>query len=229
MYSNFITDIFFDLDHTLWDFEKNSRLTFRKIFNSNAVHVEIDEFLSFYAPLNLEYWKLYREERITKSDLRYQRLRKSFDAIRYQIEDDQIHLLSEQYIEHLSSFNNLVPNTMEILDYLKPKYRLHIITNGFREIQEKKLKMANIHEYFDQVVNSEMAGAKKPNPTIFRLALKMANASPSNSLMIGDNIEADILGAQAVGFETLHFNVHKDPMHEYCHIIHDLCEIKSYL
>ena len=229
MYNNSVTDIFFDLDHTLWDFEKNSRMTLSMIFHENDVNVNLDEFLVHYVPLNLEYWKLYREERISKTELRYQRLRRTFEALQYEVEDELINDLSEQYIQHLSSFNNLVPKTKEILEYLKPKYRLHIITNGFQEIQEKKLKKANIIGYFDQVVNSEMAGAKKPNPKIFQLALQMARVTPEKSMMIGDNIEADILGAQAVGFQTLHFNAHNDPAHEFCQMIHDLGEIKSYL
>ncbi len=229
MFNSAVTDIFFDLDHTLWDFEKNSRLTFLKIFEFNGIDQDIDDFLSVYIPLNLQYWKLYREERITKRALRYERLRKAFDGVAYDIDDPTIHLLSEQYIEFLSSFNHLIPNTLEILDYLKPKYRLHIITNGFKEIQEKKLKESNILNYFDQVVNSEMAGVKKPNPRIFELALKMANTEAGKSLMIGDNIEADILGARAVGLKTLHFNAHNEPNHDYSEIIHDLREIKSYL
>ena len=229
MFKNSITDIFFDLDHTLWDFEKNSRLTFIKIFQEYAVETNLEDFLEFYVPLNLEYWKLYREERISKADLRYQRLRRTFDALDYHIEDDLIDTLSEQYIKHLSSFNHLIPETIDILEYLRPKYRLHIITNGFREIQEKKLKLSNIAGYFDQVVNSEMAGVKKPNPKIFQLALKMADVSPDNSLMIGDNIEADILGAKAVGFNAIHFNAHDDPSHDHCEMIHKLGEIKSYL
>ena len=229
MFKDSITDIFFDLDHTLWDFERNSRLTFIKIFRENAVETNLEDFLQYYVPLNLEYWKLYREERISKSDLRYQRLKRTFDALDYKIEDELIDTLSEQYIEHLSSFNHLIPETVEILEYLRPKYRLHIITNGFQEIQEKKLKLSNIAGYFDQVVNSEMAGVKKPNPKIFQLALQMANVSSKNSLMIGDNIEADILGAKAVGFNALHYNAHDDPSHDHCEMIHKLGEIKSYL
>ncbi|MEN8788088.1 MAG: YjjG family noncanonical pyrimidine nucleotidase [Flavobacteriaceae bacterium] len=229
MFNSVVTDVFFDLDHTLWDFEKNSRLTFLKIFESNGIDQDIDDFLTIYVPLNLQYWKLYREERITKKALRYERLKKAFDAVDYEVDDPMINLLSEQYIEHLSSFNHLIPNAVEILDYLKPKYRLHIITNGFQEIQEKKLKKSNILNYFDQVVNSEMAGVKKPDPGIFKLALKMANTKADQSMMIGDNIEADILGARAVGLNTLHFNVHNEPIHDYAKIIHDLGEIKSYL
>ena len=229
MFKESITDIFFDLDHTLWDFERNSRLTFLKIFEENAVTTSLDDFLQHYVPLNLEYWKLYREERISKADLRYQRLKRSFDALDYKIEDDMIDTLSDQYIEHLSSFNHLVPETVEILEYLKPNYRLHIITNGFSEIQEKKLKQSNISAYFDQVVNSEMAGVKKPNPKIFHLALQMANVDARKSLMIGDSIEADILGAKAVGIHAIHFNAHDDPYHDHCQTIHKLGEIKSYL
>ena len=229
MNNNSITDIFFDLDHTLWDFERNSMLTFRKIFSENSIGVELDRFLEIYVPLNLQYWKLYREERITKSDLRYERLRKAFDALEYEINDDLIDLLSVEYIGHLSTFNNLIPNTVEILNYLQPNYRLHIITNGFEEIQRKKLKHSNILGYFDKIVNSEMAGVKKPNPRIFKLALEMASVKPEKALMIGDNIEADILGAQAVGINALHFNAHNDPVHDHCEMIHDLGEIKSYL
>lgn len=89
--------------------------------------------------------------------------------------------------------------------------------------------MSNILEYFDQVVNSEMAGVKKPNRKIFELALDMANTEADKSMMIGDNIEADILGARAAGFKTLHFNVHNEPLHDYSEMIQDLSEIKSYL
>ena len=224
-----ISDIFFDLDHTLWDFEKNSMLTFAKIFTENQIRVKLNSFLEFYVPINLEYWKLYREERISKEDLRYQRLKRVFDALDYSVDDDLIHSLSEQYIAQLSSFNYLIPNTVDILEYLKPNYRLHIITNGFEEIQTKKLRGSNIYHYFDKIVNSEMAGVKKPNPRIFKLALDMASVNADNAVMIGDNIEADILGAQAVGLNTLHFNAHNDPMHDHCEMIHDLVEIKSYL
>ena len=229
MYSTFITDVFFDLDHTLWDFEKNSALTFEKIFFENNVRVDLDNFLKAYVPINLAFWKLYREEKIKKPELRYQRLKTAFDSIDQQLPDDIIHRLSDQYIAFLSSFNHLLPNTIEILEYLKPNYKLHIITNGFQEIQEKKLKNAAIHTYFDQIVDSEMAGVKKPNPGIFKLALQKANVAPQKGIMVGDSIEADILGAQAVGLHALHFNAHNDTKHEYCDMIHDLSEIKRYL
>jgi len=229
MFKDKISDVFFDLDHTLWDFEKNSALTFEKILVEHGIEVRLQDFLAVYIPINMAFWKLYREERITKTELRYQRLKTVFDELNYAIKDEVIDMLAIDYIKYLSSYNHLFPNTIQILEYLKPKYKLHIITNGFQEIQEKKMANSKILLYFDQIINSEMAGVKKPNPLIFELALQSANTTPQNSIMIGDSIEADILGAKAVGFHALHFNAHNDPEHEICHMIHDLSEIKSFL
>ncbi len=229
MFKNIVTDVFFDLDHTLWDFERNSALTFEKIFLENGVAVNLDDFLEVYVPQNLAFWKLYREERISKTDLRYQRLKKVFDMLGKSVSDETINLLSDEYIVNLSSFDHLFPGTIDILDYLKGSYRLHIITNGFQEIQEKKMRNSNIHAYFDKIIDSEMAGVKKPNPIIFELALYTAEATPEKSLMIGDNLEADIQGAQAVGFHAMHFNAHGEAPHVLCPIIHKLHEIKTYL
>ena len=229
MFKGVVTDIFFDLDHTIWDFDRNSALTFQKILAENGIDADLDAFLAAYAPINLAYWKLFREARIGKAALRYLRLRRTFDSIGYAVSDETINLLAEQYIEHLSTFTHLLPGTREVLDYLKPNYRLHIITNGFAEVQEKKLRNANILEYFEVIVNSEMAGVKKPDPAIFRLALRQAATGASRALMIGDNLEADILGAQAAGFHALHFDVSGALSHNHCHRISALHEIKSVL
>ncbi|MUU79545.1 YjjG family noncanonical pyrimidine nucleotidase [Winogradskyella endarachnes] len=201
-----IKHVFFDLDHTLWDFDKNSGLTFEKIFNLNNIQVDVEDFLPVYEPINLRYWKLYREEKVTKDHLRYGRLKEAFDGIGVGVEDDVIHNLSEAYINHLSSFNYLFEGTFEILDYLQNKYSLHIITNGFEEAQEKKMTTSNIKKYFTTVTNSEMVGVKKPNPKIFNFALELARAKASESIMIGDSLEADIEGADAIGMDTIHFD-----------------------
>lgn len=201
-----IKHVFFDLDHTLWDFDKNSGLTFEKIFDQNKIEVKLNDFLPVYEPINFRYWKLYREEKVTKSVLRYGRLREAFDTIGVKIEDDMIHRLSKDYIDQLTTFNHLFDGTFEILDYLKAKYELHIITNGFEEAQEKKLTISNIKHYFKTVTNSEMVGVKKPNPKIFNFALDLAKAYPQESIMIGDNIEADIEGANEIGMDTVHFD-----------------------
>lgn len=229
MFKGVVSDVFFDLDHTLWDFEKNSGLTFQKILAENKVDVAVEDFLGAYVPINFEYWKYYRENRISQADLRYLRLKKSFDRLKVPISDHTIGLLSTQYLEQLSTFSHLLPDAREILEYLKPHYRLHIITNGFHEVQAKKLSNANIHEYFNLVINSEMAGVKKPDPYIFKLALRRAGIPPHKALMIGDNVEADILGARAVGFHTLHFNCGGVRDHRCDQMVTALSEIKSLL
>lgn len=229
MFREKVTDVFFDLDHTLWDFERNSALTFERILNANKVGVDLQDFLKVYVPTNLVFWKRYREEKISKEELRYQRLKTVFDQLGHAVSDDLIFLLSDEYIKYLSSYNHLFPNTIEVLEYLRPRYRLHIITNGFQEIQDKKLRNAQIEKYFDQVINSEMAGVKKPNPRIFELALQNAGTRAERSLMVGDSLEADIMGARAVGFHTIHFNGHNEPAHDIGPMIHDLSEIKSLL
>lgn len=229
MFKELITDVFFDLDHTLWDFEKNSALTFDKILSENDIPVNLPDFLEVYVPANLAFWKLYREEKISKEELRYQRLKSVLDKLGLAVGDEMIYKLSEEYILYLSSYNYLFPNAIEILEYLKPKYKLHIITNGFQEIQGKKLRNSKIEGYFEHVIDSEMAGVKKPNPVIFELALNRANVVSRNALMIGDSLEADILGAKDSGFHTLHFNAHNEPHHNFCPMIHNLGEIKTFL
>ena len=201
-----IEHVFFDLDHTLWDFEKNSDLTFQKIFKKQNIDINLEEFLAVYKPLNLEFWRLYREEKITKSELRYQRLKKAFDAIQFSISDDLIDALAIDYIDYLPHFNHLFDGTLNVLEYLKPKYQLHIITNGFEEIQSKKMVSSNIINYFNAVITSESVGVKKPNAKVFEHALQKAGATKDNSIMIGDSIEADVYGAMNVGIKAIHCN-----------------------
>lgn len=229
MFRGKVTDIFFDLDHTLWDFEKNSALTFELIFEKHGLPIDLEHFLEHYVPINLRFWKLYREDKINKPELRYQRLRQSFDLINVTIDDKTINQLSEDYITYLSSFKHTLPGATEILDYLKKTYRLHIITNGFTEIQEKKMMVSNIRQYFDVVVDSEMAGVKKPNPNIFHTALNLAGVRPEKALMIGDNLEADILGAQNVGLNTIHLTTGEKQNQKFSPSIVHLNEIKSLL
>ncbi|NRB58373.1 MAG: noncanonical pyrimidine nucleotidase, YjjG family [Winogradskyella sp.] len=221
--------VFFDLDHTLWDFDKNSGLTFEKIFRINNIDVELRTFLDVYEPINFNYWKLYREERVTKSALRYGRLKDAFDAVGVYVSDFQINQLSVAYIDYLTTFNHLFDGTIEILEYLKHKYELHIITNGFEEAQERKMKNANIKHYFKTITNSEMVGVKKPNPKIFNFALDLANATPEESIMIGDSLEADIQGADNIGMKTIHFD-YKDVTnnHDFKRVI-DLKSLINYL
>ncbi|TVZ56967.1 putative hydrolase of the HAD superfamily [Lutibacter sp. Hel_I_33_5] len=225
-----IKHIFFDLDHTLWDFEKNSDLSFKKVFRELNVKVDVDIFFKVYKPINFNYWKLYREEKVSKEVLRYGRLKDAFDAIQFEISDEVIDQIAIKYIDYLPDFNYLFEGTFELLDYLKDKYQLHIITNGFEEIQSKKMESSNIHHYFNQIITSESVGVKKPNPKVFDYALMKANAIKEESIMIGDNLEADIQGAINVGLRAIHCNFdNKKNNDKKITSVTSLLEIKQYL
>ncbi len=224
-----ITDVFFDLDHTLWDFDKNSALTFDKIFKLNSLNVDVTTFLSHYEPINLNYWKLFREDKIEKEALRFGRLNDAFIAVNYPIEEAVIYKLADDYLTHLTAYNYLFENTFEILDYLNANYNLHIITNGFSVVQEKKLTKSNINHYFKTITNSEMVGVKKPNPEIFNYALKLANVSLHQSIMIGDSYEADILGALNIGMDAIFFDINNVNTNSDVKQINNLIHLKKYL
>ncbi len=223
-----IKHIFFDLDHTLWDFDKNSALAFEKILKKHRVEINVAQFLDHYEPINLNYWKLYREEKINKADLRYRRLKDTFDTIGLHVTDELIDELAIDYITYLTTFNYLFEGTFEILERLQGKYQLHIITNGFEEAQQRKMDNANIARFFKTVTNSELAGVKKPNPIIFNHALNIAKASPKESVMIGDNLEADVLGAINVGMDAILFNYHNHTAQANIKQIHHLSELNNY-
>ena len=225
-----IKHLFFDLDHTLWDFEKNSANSFEVIFRKNSININLNIFLKHYKPINKYYWKLYREERVTKDELRYARFKEAFDAIEYSITDEMIHNLSEDYINELPNHNELFTDTKSVLNFLKEKYRLHIITNGFNEIQYRKIINSGIKSYFDQIITSDSVNVKKPNPLIFNHALKIAGASVDESVMIGDSYEADILGALNVGMQAIYCNFENEPIFDDdIKMIKELSELKQIL
>jgi putative hydrolase of the HAD superfamily len=229
MKHNHITDIFFDLDHTLWDFDQNSLLAFDRIFIESHPTINTQVFIEIYAPINQACWKLYQVDKITHEELRYERLKQSFDAINYTISDEAIHKIANDYIDFLPNNNQLFEGAIEILDYLKPKYNLHIITNGFAEVQYKKITNSGIGNYFKTITNSEMAGVKKPNPKIFKFALSLAKANLETSIMIGDCIDADVNGAINFGMKAILFNESNVKIPENIEQINHLLELKKYL
>lgn len=224
-----ISHIFFDLDHTLWDFDKNSALTFEKIFKINNIDISLNNFLDIYVPINYKYWKLYREEKIDKESLRYGRLNDTFKLLNIKVKTSMIYKLSEDYIKYLCTFNHLFEGTIEILEYLHENYKLHIITNGFKEVQQGKLNNANIDKYFETITNSEMVGVKKPNPKIFKHALYVAKAGQENSIMIGDNYEADILGALNYGVDAICVNYNGETIGKEVKQVSNLLQLKQFL
>ena len=198
--------IFFDLDHTLWDFDKNSAFAFDVIFKKHNLEISVVQFLEYYIPRNHYYWKLYQVNKISHEDLRFYRLKDVFDVLNFEITDEMIHQLSVDYINHLPDNNLLFDGAFEVLSYLKEHYHLHIITNGFGEVQGRKLKNSKIDHFFQTITNSEMAGVKKPHPNIFKFALSLAKATKEESVMIGDSLEADIEGALSYGIDAVYFN-----------------------
>ena len=222
-----IKHIFFDLDHTLWDFEKNSALAFQQIFKEQQIELNFEEFLEVYKPINFDYWRLYREEKISKEKLRYGRLKDTFDKLNYTISDDLINIISVDYISYLPNYNYLFEGTLELLEYLKDNYHLHIITNGFEEVQDLKLEKSGIKKYFNQIITSESVGVKKPNPKVFEYALLKANAMKENSIMIGDSLEADVYGALDFGIDAIYFNPEEKLNSLDLKTVNSLLEIKN--
>ncbi len=226
---NNIEHVFFDLDHTLWDFEKNSALAFQEIFEKRKINISINDFLKVYKPINFKYWELYRDNSVTKESLRYGRLKESFDSLKFEATDTTINSLADDYIEYLPNNNNLLEDSVKVLDYLSQSYRLHIITNGFEEVQHRKMKNSGILEYFDSITTSEEAGVKKPHPEIFEKAILKSNARPQNSVMIGDNLEADIIGAHKFGLNVIFLNSEKNVDQNEFPQIQKLKELLDYL
>ena len=229
MIENKITDVFFDLDHTLWDFDKNSELAFDKIFKEKHPTLNTKLFIEIYAPINQACWKLYQVDKISHEELRYKRLKDSLDKLNYFVSDVDIDEMATDYITFLPENNLLFDGAKEVLDYLQPKYKLHIITNGFAEVQYKKLKNSGISNYFHSVTNSEMAGVKKPHPKIFEHALSQIKVPKNNCIMIGDCIEADVQGALNFGMDAIFFNEQKVQVPNHIKQINHLTEIKNFL
>lgn len=228
MFKN-IEHLFFDLDHTLWDFDLNSKLAYKQIFEEHDIKLDLDTFINIYEPLNLEFWRKFRENLITKEELRYQRLKTAFEACNYTIYDDQINLFADLYIQYLPNNNHLFPGCTELLDNLKGKFKMHLITNGFNGVQQNKIDKAGLSDYFNVVLTAEAAGYKKPAPQIFYQALEMAGASVENSLMIGDSYAADILGAQRIGLKTIWFHTTNQQIPQDEVVVHDLLSIQPLL
>lgn len=207
-----IKHIFFDLDRTLWDFETNAYKTLSELYKEYALKdkgiSDVDVFINNYKMHNERLWELYRDDKIDKDVLRSRRFKLTLQD--FGKEDDRLAIeLGNQYIQKCPLKTHVFPFTYEVLDYLKEKYHLHIITNGFEEVQYVKLEQSKLLHYFEQIITSEQVGVKKPNPEIFRHALLKAFCKPDESIMIGDDLPVDILGAKAMGMHQVYFNPEK--------------------
>ncbi len=207
-YSN-IKHLFFDLDDTLWDFESNSKLVlinlFKKYNLNTLLNTNFNDFFKTYKIINTQLWQQYSLNIITKKYLRIYRFELSFNVFNYSNIDLSV-AFSEDYISLSPYGTKLIPQTIEVLDYLKPKYQLHIITNGFKEVQHIKLNNCNLLPYFNQVIISEEHQTNKPDKRIFEIAQQLAKASKNECLMIGDNFDNDIIGANNAGWQAIWLN-----------------------
>ena len=207
-----IKHIFFDLDRTLWDFETNAYKTLSELYGDHALNKkgisDVNDFINNYKTHNERLWELYRDGKVEKDVLRSSRFKLTLQD--FGIDDDLLaNELGDQYIQRCPLKTHVFPFTYKVLDYLKEKYHLHIITNGFEEVQYIKLEQSKLLHYFDQIITSEQVGVKKPNPEIFRHALVKTFCKPDESIMIGDDLPVDILGAKAMGMHQIYFNPQK--------------------
>ena len=203
-------DLFFDLDHTIWDFELNSKETLWDLHLKYELEAKcinnFDEFYSIYSVHNHKLWDRYSKGFIKQEELRWKRIYLSL--LDYKIADEALSKeMSVDYLTILPDKKNLFPYTIEILEYLKSKdYSMHLITNGFESVQFKKIKNSNLADYFTEVITSEASNSLKPNKEIFEYALKVSNANVETSIMIGDNEDADIQGAINAGMDSIFVN-----------------------
>lgn len=197
--------LFFDLDNTLWDFDTNSRLALQQTvqeLNLNKHIASFDDFFLYYEKVNQHLWEAYRNKLIKKHELITQRFKQTLDHFNLDGVDPLD--INHCYLQLMPLQKRLFPNVLETLDYLKNKrYQMHIITNGFTEVQHKKIKSSGLSTYFKWIFISEEIKAPKPDKRIFQHALKCCNAKKNKSIMIGDSWESDILGARNVGLDQV--------------------------
>jgi putative hydrolase of the HAD superfamily len=199
--------LFFDLDNTLWDFDKNSRralFTAYKTWKIGDSGTGFSAFYGSYASNNARMWEKYRNKEISKQEL----IRKRFELTFLDSNVSHVDPLefNETYLNDMPEHTILIEGARDLLDYLRSKhYSLHMITNGFKEVQLKKLEKSKLSEYFGKVIVSETLKAPKPDETIFEYALKSTNAKKSHSLMVGDSWEVDIVGAMKAGIDQVHY------------------------
>ncbi|MBL7901887.1 MAG: YjjG family noncanonical pyrimidine nucleotidase [Bacteroidia bacterium] len=201
--------IFFDLDDTLWDFQSNSERVLKELYLEfdlrHKLNSEVDVFLEEYKRVNLLFWSLYGKGKIDKTYLREQRFKETFKRFNYENESDNF-LLTQHYLSRAPKGSTLKQGCLEILNYLRPKHTLHIITNGFREIQGIKIDSGGIRDFFQNIIISEEHGLYKPDERIFRLAEHLSGAEPAECVMIGDNFENDVQGAIKAGWAAIHLD-----------------------
>lgn len=224
--------LFFDLDHTLWDFEANAKATLAGLYKTLELRERgVNDFELFYRNYldhNERLWERYRNGFIKQEDLRIKRMRQSL--LDFKIADENLaQAMSVQFLDMLPTRTILFPYAKEILTYLTDKgYELHLITNGFEKTQHKKLQYSGLNLFFKEVITSEGSGSLKPNKEIFEYAFQKTNALPTESIMLGDTLDVDIQGAMNAGIDQVFINHHRISSHiQPTYMVHSLKELEE--
>ncbi|MFB6343956.1 YjjG family noncanonical pyrimidine nucleotidase [Saccharicrinis sp. FJH62] len=205
--------LFFDLDNTLFDFDACALMSLKECFDKHQLSKwfsNFDEFFAAYSEINIRLWNEYKVNKLKKDDVKYGRFRETL-AVKNIRDEDLTTSLAEDFLQFCSDKNILVDNALNVVKKLHESYNLYIISNGFVEVQNRKMDLTGLAPYFKKVVLSEEVKAQKPSRVIFEYAVKSVNARKSESVMIGDNIEADIEGAKSFGMDQVYFDYSKLP------------------
>lgn len=224
--------IFFDLDRTLWDFDRNSSLVLEEMFDEHLAWQGLTEkevFIAKYQEINEHAWHEYRSGLIEKDLLRWIRFYRTMEFFGRSDKHLSV-LLGEQYIERSPYQKGLIPNAIETLEYLNGKgYHMHILTNGFSEIQDIKVRESGLMPYFKNLITSESLGVQKPHAQAFDGARDLAGIPNQHAIMIGDDLHVDVMGAQAVGMTGIYFNntgaAHNEAPHHEINNLIELCDL----
>ncbi|KMQ65925.1 HAD family hydrolase [Chryseobacterium sp. FH2] len=228
-----IQHIFFDLDNTLWDHRKNAYLTIQDLFEKEEItseyNISFEDFHSVYHGINENLWKKIRDGIIDKGYLRKHRFYDTFKH--FGIEDEKLSMyFEEHFLDKILNHNELVESAEYILEYLKAKnYTLHIISNGFKEVTERKCILSGIDKYFQTITSADSVGVRKPKPEIFEYSLGLSDAKKENSILIGDDWIADVVGAQNFGMDVIFFDVFNENKEKEVKVIKHLLQLKDYL
>jgi putative hydrolase of the HAD superfamily len=223
--------VFFDFDDTLWDFRTNSERVLKDLFTEYGLEQKLgageEAFLEVFHTTNLRFWSLYHRKEISKEYLRNHRFHETFRSFGYDHYEENLRV-TEQYLKRAPYGSALKEGCREVLEYLGPHYRLHIITNGFREVFDMKMEACGIRHFFDQVIVSEDYELTKPDERVFRLAEELAGAGRHDCVMIGDSLESDVQGALNAGWEAIYLSPDGSGEGHAGHTITRLEELKTW-
>ena len=206
-------NLFFDLDHTLWDYDTSARQTLEELYNrydiASKSEASVEQLVASFFVVNEDLWDKYNKGQISKYYLRTERFKLVFDGIelsRKIFSEKEIEHFGTDYLYECPNKPNLISGAIELLEKLSGQFRMHIITNGFNEVQGTKIRTSGLQPYFEHIITSERAGSKKPSSSIFQFAIDLTDSSVNSSLMIGDNLHTDMKGARDFGMDQVFFN-----------------------